>query len=64
MEGRKMSSKETLKHWKLRLKEWRYRRWWKRNYPEAFHTFDWDEHPEDWDDGCICHTCRSYMSGE
>ena len=28
------------------------------------HTYYWDEHPEDYDEPCICATCRSYMGGE
>jgi hypothetical protein len=29
-----------------------------------WHTAYWDEHPEDWEDGCFCATCRSYMANE
>ena len=28
--------------------------------PEYLHTWDWDEHPEDYDDPCYCASCRSY----
>jgi hypothetical protein len=51
-------------YWKLRFEEWRYRRWWKRECPELFYTFDWDEHPEDWDEPCICSECRSLMASD
>jgi len=56
---------------KLWLGEW----WWyfkNRNktmeeivaaqYPDLVHTLHWDEHPEDWDDGCFCAACREYMA--
>ncbi|MHC4310920.1 MAG: hypothetical protein ACYSW3_00430 [Planctomycetota bacterium] len=33
-------------------------------YPDLAHTAYWDEHPEDWEDGCFCATCRSYMANE
>jgi hypothetical protein len=33
-------------------------------YPDLLHTYYWDEHPEDWDDGCFCVQCRSYMANE
>lgn len=30
-------------------------------HPEFAHTYWWDEHPEDYNDPCLCATCRSYM---
>ena len=34
----------------------------KRHYSKYYHTLDWDEHPEDYDDPCFCATCRAYMA--
>ena len=31
-----------------------------RDYPEYAHTWEWDEHPEDYEDMCFCADCRSY----
>lgn len=28
------------------------------------HTYFWHEHPEDYNDTCVCSTCRSYMGSE
>ena len=33
-------------------------------YPRLAHTWDWDEHSEDYDDFCFCATCRSYMGDD
>lgn len=29
-------------------------------YGTYAHTFDWDEHPEGYEDVCYCRSCRSY----
>ena len=30
-------------------------------HSEYAYTYFWDEHPEDYDEPCLCATCRSYM---
>jgi hypothetical protein len=35
--------------------------WVIKNDPKYAHTWDWDEHPEDYDDACYCALCRSYV---
>ena len=37
-----------------------FRAWVGETCPEAVHTLEWDEHPEDFEDPCFCSTCRSY----
>ena len=32
----------------------------KARLPEYAHTWDWEEHPENYDDICMCALCRSY----
>lgn len=32
-----------------------------KDHPEIAHTYFWDEHPEDYDDPCLCAVCVSYM---
>lgn len=34
------------------------REWVTRNRPELLHTWDWDEHPEGYEDECFCYECR------
>jgi len=34
----------------------------KKNEPELANTFDWEEHPENYEDCCYCALCRSYMN--
>lgn len=36
----------------------------KKYQPQYYHTLEWDEHPEDYDDTCFCATCRDYMAQE
>ena len=63
--------------WWYRSREWLDDLWWRwktrgmvmeeivaNYYPDLLHTYYWDEHPEDWDDGCFCVQCRSYMANE
>lgn len=35
------------------------REWVERSYPHHAHTWDWDDHPGDYEDVCFCRTCRS-----
>ena len=39
-----------------------FREWVKKNDPKHLHTFDWDQCPEDWDNGCYCRECRAIMA--
>lgn len=32
----------------------------KKRLPKYAHTWDWEEHPEGYDDICACALCRSY----
>ena len=32
--------------------------WVKENRPQFFHTWDWKEHPEDYEGECYCYACR------
>ena len=36
-----------------------YYQWVTETNPDAVHTLDWDEHPEDYDEICFCTECRS-----
>ena len=36
----------------------------KEYYPEYYHTLEWNEHPEGYNDPCFCATCRSYMTDD
>lgn len=31
---------------------------------EHVHTFDWEEHPDGYDDPCACQDCRSYAADD
>ena len=33
-------------------------------HQEVAHTFWWDEHPEDYNDACLCSECRSLMASD
>ena len=69
----KRSPRYWLEYARLWISEWWYA-WKIRNktleeivaaqYPDLVHTIHWDEHPEDWNDGCFCATCRGYMANE
>ena len=37
-----------------------YKKAWLEVLPAPEHTFEWDEHPEDYEDACCCALCRSY----
>ena len=36
------------------------KRAWLRVLPAPENTYDWDEHPEDYDGPCCCLSCRYY----
>lgn len=48
------------KYFALDWQEWKENV--KKHYPDYYHTIEWDEHPEDYDDTCFCATCRDYMA--
>jgi len=33
---------------------------WAKLEPKYAHTWDWEEHPDGWDEPCMCADCRSY----
>lgn len=33
-----------------------------RDNPAIAHTWDWDEHPENYEGDCYCQSCREYMA--
>jgi len=37
--------------------------WVKKNDPKYAHTWEWDEHPDEYDEWCWCASCRSYNDG-
>ena len=38
------------------------KRAWLRALPAPEHTYDWEEHPDGYDDACCCASCRSYAA--
>ncbi len=53
---------EYMNGWDKYTDTWNeYKKEIKKHYPEYYHTLEWDEHPEDFDEPCFCATCRSYM---
>lgn len=38
-----------------------FREWVFANDPEKAYTYDWDVHPDGYEDFCWCRLCRSYV---
>ena len=58
--GEGKSLEEALDNFCLELKSKISESDFKYNNPEIAHTWDWEEHPEDYNGPCACQTCRSY----